>query len=328
MNENQISPAEYLRLFENTDRDRMELLCAEFQDDTRYEQSQDPVATTWFVSFNQIRKTDELASRLLMFLVYVEPKAVPQSMLPECESRQQMTRAIGTLCGYKFLDRRGSDEVFDMHSLVHLAIGSWVAKNDSVKMQSQAAIARLEEVFPTDDWENRDIWRQYLPHAIKLLRCADDKWGEELCGLGYSVGRCLVIDGRVKEAVELLEHVVRVEGTTLLESHPDRLASQHALAIAYEADGQIAEAVKLLEHVVAVQETTLTESHPDRLASQHALAGVYQANGQITEAVKLLEHVVARKKKTMTPIHPSRLVSEQSLEYFYRILEGSISSDS
>jgi hypothetical protein len=136
MNENQISPAEYLQLFENTDRDRVELLSTEFQDDTRYEQSQDPVTTTWFVSFNQICMTDELASRLLMFLAYVEPKAVPLSMLPECESRQQMTRAVGMLCGYKFLDKRGSDEVFDMHSLVHLAIGSWVAENDSGKMQS------------------------------------------------------------------------------------------------------------------------------------------------------------------------------------------------
>ncbi|KAM5358401.1 hypothetical protein ACJA88_015353 [Fusarium oxysporum] len=62
MNENQISLTEYLQLFENTDRDRIELLSAKFQDDTRYERSQDPVATTWFISFNQIRKADELAS--------------------------------------------------------------------------------------------------------------------------------------------------------------------------------------------------------------------------------------------------------------------------
>ncbi|KIL83635.1 hypothetical protein FAVG1_13142 [Fusarium avenaceum] len=317
MNENQISPIEYLQLFENTDRDRIELLSAEFQDDTRYEESQDPVATTWFVSFNQIRKMDKLASRLLIFLAHVEPKAVPQSMLPECESRQQMTRAISTLCGYKFLDKRGSDEVFDMHSLVHLAIGSWVAKNDSVKMHSQAAISRLEEVFPTDDWENRDIWRQYLPHAIRLLRCAEHEWSEALCGLGYWTGRCLVIDGRVKEAVELLEHVVAVREITLMESHPDRLASQHALAGVYEANGQIAEAVELLEHVVRVKETILMESHPSRLASQHALAGVYKANGQIAEAVELLEHVVAVRKITLMESHPDRLASQHALAGVY-----------
>ncbi|KAI7759545.1 hypothetical protein LZL87_014396 [Fusarium oxysporum] len=317
LNENEISLMEYLQLFENTDRDRIELLSAEFQDDTRYEQSQDPVATTWFISFNQIRKADELASRILTFLAYVEPKGVPQSMLPEGESQQQLTRALGTLCGYRFLDRRGSSQVFDMHSLVHMAIRSWVVENDSEKEQSDAAIARLREVFPTDEWENRDLWRQYLPHAIKLLRCADGEWSEELCELGFWVGRCLLVDGRVTEAVKLLEHVVKVQETTLAENYPSRLASQHTLAGAYEANGQIAEAVELLEHVVKVQETTLAENHPSRLASQHALAGAYEANGQIAEAVELLEHVVAVEGTTLAEDHLSRLASQHALAGAY-----------
>ncbi|KAH7201431.1 hypothetical protein DER44DRAFT_812204 [Fusarium oxysporum] len=274
LNENQISLTEYLQLFENTDRDRIELLSAEFQDDTRYEQSQDPV----------IRRADELASRILMFLAYVEPKSVPQSMLPEGESQQQLTRALGTLCGYRFLDRRGSSKVFDMHSLVHLAT-------------REATIARLREIFPTDDWENREVWRQYLPHATKLLRCPEYDWSKELCELGYWV-----------EAVELLEH-----------SHPSRLASQHALAGVYEANGQIEEAVKLLEHVVAVKEKTL--SHPSRLASQHALAGAYQANGQIKEAVKLLEHVVAVQEKTLTEVDYRRQLSKDLLQHCYERLQ-------
>jgi hypothetical protein len=210
-----------------------------------------------------------------MFLAFVEPKAVPQSMLPEGESKQQLTRAIGTLCGHRFLDRRGSSEVFDMHSLVHLATRSWVAENGSEKEQSQAVITHMEDVFPTDEWENRDVWRQYLPHAIKLLRCTEDDWSEELCELGYWAGRCLPVDGRVIEAVKLLEHVVAVQKTMLAEGPPDRLASQHALAGAYQANGQIKEAVKLLEHVVAVRNTTLAEYHPHRLASEVALEFCY-----------------------------------------------------
>ncbi|KAG7423531.1 Kinesin light chain 2 [Fusarium oxysporum f. sp. raphani] len=326
MNENQISLTEYLQLFENTDRDRIELLSAKFHDDTRYEQSQDPVATTWFISFNQIRRADELASRILMFLAYVEPRAVPQSMLPKGESQQQLTRAIGTLRGYKFLDKRGSSEVFDMHSLVHLAIKSWVAANESEKEQSQAAIARLREVFPTAEWENRDVWRQYLPHAIKLLRCPEDNWSDELCELGFgladassqhALARAYQANGQIKEAVKLQEHVVAIHKKTLAESHPDRLASQHELAIAYQANGQIKEAVKLQQHVVAIHEKTLAESHPDRLASQHELAIAYRANGQIKEAVKLLEHV-AISEKTLAESHPDRLASQHVLAIAYR----------
>ncbi|KAJ0129104.1 hypothetical protein HZ326_27802 [Fusarium oxysporum f. sp. albedinis] len=275
LNENQIPLTGYLHLFENTDRDRIELLSAEFQDDTRYEQSQDPVATTLFISFNQIRKADELASRILMFLACVEPKAVPQSMLPKGESRQQLIRAIGTLCGYGFLNRRGVSEVFDMHSLVHLATRSWVAENDSKKEQSQAAIARMKEVFPTDEWENRDLWRQYLPHAIKLLSTSKDDWSEEPCELGYWAGQCLLLDGRVAEAVKLLEHVV-IQEMALAENHPSRLASQHALARAYQANGQIAEAVELLEHVVARKRGIMSSSHPSRLVSERLLQHCYR----------------------------------------------------
>ena len=61
----------------------------------------------------------------------------------------------------------------------------------------------------------------------------------------------------------------------LKEDYPFRLASQHALTIAYQADGQVKEAVKLLEQVVAIREQVLKEDHPDRLASQHALLSLH-----------------------------------------------------
>ncbi|KAF4447806.1 hypothetical protein F53441_8710 [Fusarium austroafricanum] len=318
LNENEIPVAKYLQLFENTDRDRTELLSAEFRDDTRYEQSQDPVATTWFISFNQIRTADEHAARILMFLAYIEPKAVPLSILPGGESEQQLTRAIGVLCGYRFLDRRGASEVFDMHSLVHLATQSWVAKNGLEEKQRQVAIARLKEVFPTDKWENRHVWRQYLPHAFKILGCAGDKWSQEFCALGHSAGQNLIVDGRITEAAQLLEHVVTVKAGILAENHPSRLASQHALAIAYRSNGQIGEAVKLLKHVVVVEAGILAETHPSRLASQHVLASAYRDNGQIEKAVQLLEYVVAIQEAVLAENHPDRLASQHVLAMAYQ----------
>jgi hypothetical protein len=54
---------------------------------------------------------------------------------------------------------------------------------------------------------------------------------------------------------------------TLVADHPSRLASQHALAMAYRADGPVKKAVELLEHVVTVEGGFLRDDHPDRLAS-------------------------------------------------------------
>ena len=72
----------------------------------------------------------------------------------------------------------------------------------------------------------------------------------------------LINYGKIKEAVSLLEQVVKIGEQTLAEDHPDRLASQHALARAYRANRQVREAVSLLEQVVKIQEQTLAEGHP------------------------------------------------------------------
>ncbi|KAH8590733.1 hypothetical protein B0O99DRAFT_520880 [Bisporella sp. PMI_857] len=123
--------------------------------------------------------------------------------------------------------------------------------------------------------------------------------------------------GKSKQAVTLLEQVVKIRETALAEDHPDRLVSQHTLAIAYKANGQVKDAVILLEHVVKIRETTLAEDHPYRLASQHELAIAYEANGQVKEAVALLEHVVKIQDITLAKDHPYRLASQHTLAFAY-----------
>ncbi|KAJ8104687.1 hypothetical protein OPT61_g10624 [Boeremia exigua] len=102
--------------------------------------------------------------------------------------------------------------------------------------------------------------------------------------------------------------------TALDEHHPARLASQHALAVAYRDNGQIGEAVELLELVVKIKEA-MDERHPDRLISQHALAMAYSENGQLGEAIELLEHVV---EETTYERHPDQLATQHNLALAYR----------
>jgi tetratricopeptide (TPR) repeat protein len=130
--------------------------------------------------------------------------------------------------------------------------------------------------------------------------------------------RNLQNSGKDKEAVSLLEQVVKIREQTLAKDHPDRLESQHELAVAYEANGQVKEAVSLLEQVVKIQEQTLAKDHPDRLASQHVLGIVYQANGQVKEAVLLLEQVVKIREQTLAENHSHRLASQQVLAWAYQ----------
>jgi hypothetical protein len=86
---NPVSISKYLGLLRGTEQDMVGLMSEEFRDDTRYRGSQNAVATTWLVSFNQIRKSDPAATDLLSFLSCIEPKAIPLSILPQMQFEEQ-----------------------------------------------------------------------------------------------------------------------------------------------------------------------------------------------------------------------------------------------
>ncbi|OTB19701.1 hypothetical protein K445DRAFT_52537 [Daldinia sp. EC12] len=123
--------------------------------------------------------------------------------------------------------------------------------------------------------------------------------------------------GDTEFLVQLLEQIVQIQRSTLDETHPVRLTSQHNLAEAYLENGQIQEAINLFEYVVQINKERLQETHPDRLTSQHNLACAYMKNGQIQEAINLFEYVLQIRKATVKETHPNRLTLQHNLACAY-----------
>ena len=163
----------------------------------------------------------------------------------------------------------------NMHRLVHLATKAWLDKHGAREALNEKVATRLAEIFPSDDYSNQAIWREYFPHALQFLRNTKTLDIKARCKLCMAVGRCLRADGRDREAVVWLSECFIWRQDRYPEDYPSRLASQHALAGAYQADGQVKEAVKLLEQVVVIKEKVLKEDHPHRLASEHALLSLH-----------------------------------------------------
>ncbi|KAJ4211786.1 hypothetical protein NW759_012074 [Fusarium solani] len=126
LNRNKVTITRYLELLQGTEQEMTSLLSREFHDRTRYRGSQNAVATTWRVSFDQILAHDPMAANLLRFISRIEPKDIPLPMLPRGDLEEELTYSVGTLCAYTFLVPREGQEVYDMHSLVHLATKIWV----------------------------------------------------------------------------------------------------------------------------------------------------------------------------------------------------------
>ncbi|KAH7324466.1 hypothetical protein B0I35DRAFT_348194 [Stachybotrys elegans] len=327
INRNPITVSKYLSLLVTTEDEMVSALSSQFNDPTPYRKTPSAVARTWTISFEQIRDTDKAAADLLSFLSLIEPRAIPHDILPKPTTEAELRRAIGTLLGYAFIQKRennpeeyGGECLYDMHRLVHLGARIWVTEKLSLSDIRHAAVLHLAEVFPEPVWENRERWRPKMPHALKLLAVdgiyEPEEGGHDAGGLGCEVAGCLFQDGRYQEAVNLLEPAV--EATNRLpEEDSDRLLWQHTLGRAYVENRQTPKAIKLLEHVVEVEGRLLSEEEPGRLASQHELARAYHDNCQHPEAMKLLEHIVAIQDRVLPQEHLNRLASQRMLGQAY-----------
>jgi len=306
-----VSISRYLELLRKTEDDTISLLSRNFEDCARYPESKNPVATTWLISFDQIRRHDPDAADYLSFMSCIEPRMIPRSILPDIEPEEKMDHAIGTLCAYAFVVQRNDGRSYDLHRLVHLATRNWLQKQGVTQEWTKRVIQHLAEVFPSAEHTNRAIWNEYLPHVQNILDYGAGGEFEARYELCERTGLCLYTDGRYNDAEKWLSKTYEWR-KTFGESQTKTLESAIGLSAAYLANWKVKKAVELLEHVVKIEKTTLVEDHPSRLASQHELARAYIANQQVKEAIELLEHVVKIKETTLAEDHPSRRVSEHA----------------
>jgi hypothetical protein len=115
INKTDISTSRYLELMHGTEKDRMNLVSRHFHDRTRYPELRNAIAATWLISFNKIRDSNPSAAKILKLMSFIEPKAIPRSILPSLDSEEEMEFAIGMLCGNAFVTKRDDGNMFDMH---------------------------------------------------------------------------------------------------------------------------------------------------------------------------------------------------------------------
>jgi hypothetical protein len=132
INYNEISVSEYISLFREAGNE-VELFGEHFEDPSRYREMDSTIAKTWNISFDQILRKDPLAAEYLSFMACIDRINIPQSLLPIRGSSMQQARALGTLKGYAFITERqqalqklGSEKLFEMHRLVHMASVWWL----------------------------------------------------------------------------------------------------------------------------------------------------------------------------------------------------------
>lgn len=322
---------EYLRLLRNTEQNMVDLMSREFCGDFQYQNSQKAIATTWLVSFDRI-SDNQNAAHILEFISRIEPKAIPQSILPSLQSERRLLDAIGTLCSYAFLIRRGREDTFDMHRLVHLGARIWIQRRNLTTRVTCNAILHLKKTYPPPDYMYQKLWQTYLPHALKVLYESSEHCFEERYWLCLDVGQTLHKESRIKESIWALEETYRWALKHLPDDSPLLLASGDGLATAYTDDDRNKEAIELFEHIITIKRRILGdnvehiapvntkipgEDHVGLSLSLYLVSRAYLRNGQIKEATMIAERVALFRKETLPENDPGRLAVEHTLGYIY-----------
>ncbi|RYP24058.1 hypothetical protein DL765_000786 [Monosporascus sp. GIB2] len=319
INANGIGLGDYLSLLEEQEEDVIDLLSEDFEDEGRYRDVKNPVATTWLISFEQIRQGDPLAADYLSFMACIDAKDIPQSLLPPGQSRKKEIDAMGTLQGYSFLAKRSAGSTVNIHRLVHLATRNWLRKEGQLPSWTGRVITRLAEVLGDVSHDNRVAWRSYMPHVYYALGSRligeDD---EDRLNLLWKYGMCLYYDGRYREAEAPFERVVESRKTKLGADHPDTLASMANLAATYRDQGRWEEAEELQAKELEICTKVLGLKHPDTLSSMANLASTYRDQGRWEEAEKLEVQVLEIRKIKLGADHPDTLTSMANVAATYR----------
>ncbi|CAE7205771.1 hypothetical protein PTNB73_07222 [Pyrenophora teres f. teres] len=318
INENGITLADYLVLVDCQEQEIIQLLTEEFEDDARYSDMKNPVATTWLISFRQIQQCDPLAAEYMSFMACIDHKDIPQLLLPPGPSRKKEMDSIGTLSAYSFITRRSEDLALDLHRLVHLTVRNWLRNEEVLAEWTYKAITRLEEVFPDHEHRNRAVWRMYLPHAHYVLEsnliAKDDPIRIEL---EWKIAMCYYSDGQFDEAETLFQRVMEFRTNVLGAEHPDTLKSIAKLALTYHAQSRFQEAKVLGLRAVEAQKRVLGEEDPETLSTVSHLAMTYSDLSQWKEAEELELQTMELRMRVLGGEHPDTLVGMSNLVYLY-----------
>ncbi|KAH7145662.1 hypothetical protein B0J13DRAFT_675286 [Dactylonectria estremocensis] len=349
MRRTETSAKEYLDLLEQT-KMRWPILEKTQHDRHRRHGAPNSILKTWAISMDHIRRTSELAYRILHVIAYVNNQDIPHEMIATIAKHINKTRldqpeemlvmdAITRLKEFSFLTMHAVKEEgrsYEMHMLVHEAAryglhirqrmqldtvdagGRSHPEEESERYFSQIALQVVMELYPMPERETWPACDRYLPHAVK----AGD-WAV-LCGkeietshLFSRVAYFLHTQGRWHEEESIEEKMLELQRKVLGERHGDTITTMSNLAVTYGEQGRYNMAETMNLKVQELRQEILGELHLDTIWSMANLASIYRAQGRYSKAESMQQKALEIRREVLGELHPETLRSIANLASIY-----------
>ena len=279
------------------------------------------VASTWKLSFDQIRDQDPQAADLLAVMAFFDRQRIPIEWLRGPKNKQEPQDAIGFEDGLGLLkayslvsERSDSSTNVEMHRLIQLIMRSWLSERGDAQSRALEALRRISHHFPSGDYRTRHECKDNLPHAQKILgdpivsETPLEQTSElQRAWLQAKVARYLHSENRFSEAdthsslaltgLKSAKHKFDEEALQVQLEHVSilRALEKHDAA------------VKLAQEARKDSKKTFGEDDDLTLAATERLIQALESRGDYSEATKLAKAYTETKKKKLGSRHPDSI---------------------
>ena len=306
---------DYLQMYRGSDSSKIKLLSQNFEDDERDPDSKNPVAVTWAISFDQIRKNNPLAAELLSLMSVLDRQGVPKSLLSPDKEEVELEKALGTLKAFSLITPDEKSQAFTIHRLVYLATRNWLRINEELDSWTGKAVVLLSELFPEETYENPETRMKYLPHAQTILNSDKLPASENIAEatLLFSVSRALGEKGDYDAAEMMARKSLNLREKALGKNDLETLSSLANLALVFWRQGKNVKAEEIYRQVLNNYEEMLGNEHLDTLMIVNDMGLVLRGQGKLEVAKEMYRRALSAYEKILGKVHPNTLTSLNNL---------------
>ncbi|KAG7402978.1 Kinesin light chain [Fusarium oxysporum f. sp. rapae] len=316
-----MSVSAYLDEFRRSDKKRASLLNTDAGDLRRDESASNSIATTWQITFEQIRQERPLAADLLSFMSFFNPQGIPESVLQAYArghrggGEDDLDEDLEVLRGYSLLVVTADREVFEMHALVQFCTRVWLLTFDDMQRWEREFLKAMSDQYPSGKYETWTECRRLDPHLEVIMKEKPDqredilRWARLLTNVGWH----WQMRGRYNEAELINRQALEAREKVLGQEHPDTLTSVNNFGLVLQYQGKYEEAEQMSRRALEGLEKVLGREHRDTLTSVNTLGLVLQHQGKYDEAEQMNRRALEGVEKVLGREHPDTLTSISNL---------------
>lgn len=292
------------------------------------------VATTWALSFAQVKKESAAAADLLCLCAFLAPDAIPEEMLARGASElgpvlqatatdpPKLNEALRVLRRYSLVRRNADTHMLSIHRLVQ------TVHRDSMDQETQRnwaerTVRALNAAFPEIDYgssENHQYYLQYyLPH---IQECASlitqyDLYFPETAQLLYQAGVFLYYHGFHPQSQSLHQQALAIRKQVLEPDDPAIAESLNSLAMLFRLEGNHEQAENFHQQALAIRKKSLGPQHPATAESLNNLGVLYRSQGKYERAEPLLKQALSIREHSLGSEHTKTWITFINLTNLY-----------